>query len=67
MRKSSPTITEDIAAIIKRALQSRKLHQHQIAAKLGVNQGRISEIKSGAKWANVKPASELPPWFLETK
>ncbi len=58
----SPHITAEIAAIIKRALL-KGLFQHQIAGTLGVNQGRISEVKTGKLFAQVPPASELPPAF----
>lgn len=61
-RKDSPPITADIAAIAKRAMLSG-LYQHQIASVLGVNQGRISEIKTGKIFADVSPAPDLPAWF----
>lgn len=58
----SPPITAELAAIIKRALL-KGLFQHQIASVLGVNQGRISEVKTGKAFPQVPPASELPPAF----
>lgn len=45
-----------MAAHIKFLLQTRDLHQHQIAALVGVNQGRVSEVKNGHKHASVPPA-----------
>jgi hypothetical protein len=59
----SPPVTAELAAIIKRALLNTKLFQHQIASILGVNQGRISEVKTGKVFPQVPPASELPPAF----
>lgn len=61
-REESPPITADMAAIAKRAMLSG-LYQHQIASALGVNQGRISEIKTGKVFADVPPAAELPENF----
>jgi len=61
-RKSSPPITAEIAAIIKRALLNG-LFQHQIASVLGVNQGRISEVKNGKAFPGIPPVAKLPPAF----
>jgi predicted XRE-type DNA-binding protein len=61
-RKRSPHITAELAAIIKHALL-RGLFQHQIAAILGINQGRVSEIKTGKFFPQVNPAANLPPAF----
>lgn len=61
-RRGSPSITAEIAAWIKLML-GRGLFQHQIAAFFGVNQGRVSEIKSGKKFGHVPPARDLPPDF----
>jgi hypothetical protein len=58
----SPPVTAEVAAIIKRALL-KGLFQHQIAGVLGVNQGRISEVKTGKAWPQVIPAAELPAAF----
>jgi len=62
-RTGSTPMSEEIAAIIKLALLTRRYYQHQIASFLGVNQGRISEVKTGQEYAWVAPASELPPAF----
>lgn len=50
------------AALIKGML-ARGDHQHHIAAHFGENSARISEIKKGEKFADVKPATGpiLPP------
>lgn len=55
-RKSSPAVSAELAAHIKFLLQRRDLHQHQIAALVGVNQGRISEVKNGHTHPSVPPA-----------
>ncbi len=47
MKKKSNPITPDMVRQIKNMLASGLYHQHQIAAMLGVNQGRISEVKNG--------------------
>lgn len=47
MKKQSNSITPEMVAGIKALLAEGKLFQHQIAAILGVNQGRISEVKNG--------------------
>jgi len=44
-----------LAALIKKLGQDPKLAQHQIAAQLGINQGRVSEVLTGKKFAEVKP------------
>lgn len=52
----STQITPEMAAIIKARLLVGDL-QHDIAADLRINQGRISEINTGKRFANVPPAS----------
>ena len=63
--KASPSgirLDEEDAAIVKGML-ARGDRQHDIAAWFGVNGGRIGEISTGAKFAEVKPADLacLPP------
>jgi len=53
-RKQSPKVTREMAATIKRYLLDN-LAQHDIAAMFGINQGRISEIKTGRKFGDVSP------------
>jgi transcriptional regulator with XRE-family HTH domain len=53
---ASKHLTERDAALIKARLLNGEI-QHEIAAELGVNQGRISEIRTGKKFANVAPAA----------
>ena len=47
MRKPSKPVTPDLVRQIKELLNTGLYHQHQIAAMVGVNQGRISEVKNG--------------------
>ena len=54
-RRPSPDLTEKDAAVIKKRLRTGEF-QHRIAADFGVNQGRISEIKTGQRFWNVPPA-----------
>lgn len=54
MRKSSSTpLTARVAKEIKRLAASGDLMQHQIAALLGLNQGRVSEVLSGKRFPDV--------------
>lgn len=48
-------LTEEHAALVKGML-ARGDKQHDIAAFFGVNGGRIAEIKTGTKFADIKPA-----------
>jgi hypothetical protein len=50
-------------AAIAKAMIARGDRQHDVAAWFGVNGGRIGEIASGRKFANVMPAAQgnLPP------
>ncbi len=47
MKTPSNKMNPALIAQIKRLLATKEYHQHQIAAMLGVNQGRISEVKNG--------------------
>lgn len=47
MKMSSKRMTPDLVRQIQSLLDSREYHQHQIAAMVGVNQGRVSEVKNG--------------------
>lgn len=55
MTRRSPPLTADIAAAIKRLAQETDLLQHQIAAQLGLNQGRVSEVLTGKRFREVQP------------
>lgn len=58
-RRRTPRLTAQHAAVIKLLAQSTDLMQHEIAAKLGINQGRVSEVVTGKRFAHVPPAAEL--------
>jgi hypothetical protein len=59
---SGISLTETDAALVKGMLR-RGDRQHDVAAWFGVNGGRIAEIASGSKFADVTPARDelLPP------
>jgi hypothetical protein len=54
-RRPSRRLTEADAAQIKKLLQQREI-QSRIAAQFDVNGGRISEINTGKRFAEVPPA-----------
>jgi len=59
---SSPRLTAKLAAHIKWLWQNTPLNQAQISALLGaLNQGRISEVVNGHRFANVTP-QEYEGW-----
>ncbi len=60
-RRKSKTITLVKAAIVKFLVGKLGLYQHQAAALIGVNQGRISEIMTGKKFPRIKPADDVDP------
>lgn len=58
MRKKrvSQPLTASLAALIKKLAQENdELAQHQIAAQVEVNQGRVSEVLTGKKFAETQP------------
>lgn len=55
-------ITAATAGIVKLALRLG-YYQHVIAAYFRDNQGRVSEIKRGRRYAEVPPVDQLPPDF----
>jgi len=57
-RSDSPPLTAALAAKIKHLL-SGGLYQHQIAAVLGINQGRVSEVNRGKKFKTVLPDDQM--------
>jgi len=54
--KDTPTMTAELASKAKTLIQLG-LKQHQAAAVLGVNQGRISEVMTGKRFIGVTPCS----------
>jgi predicted XRE-type DNA-binding protein len=63
MKRSSAHLNERDVELIKLLLDQGEYCQHQIAASFDINQGRISEIKTGKTWGHVRPAKSLPPGF----
>jgi predicted XRE-type DNA-binding protein len=55
--KYSRPLTAELAAKIKRLAREEDLYQHQIAALLEINQGRVSEVLSGKRFAWVQPST----------
>jgi predicted XRE-type DNA-binding protein len=53
--KDTPRMTPELASKAKTLVTKLGLKQHQAAALLGVNQGRISEVISGKRFAGVPP------------
>ncbi|MBX3528574.1 MAG: hypothetical protein KF904_20425, partial [Rhodoblastus sp.] len=59
MKRKSPMLTAEIAAKIKGYWDQTDLNQAQIAALLGgINQGRVSEVVRGLRFAEV-PAAQI--------
>lgn len=54
-RKNSKPVTAEMAAKIKYLVGIMGLFQHQAAAILGINQGRISEVMNGKRHGDVPP------------
>lgn len=56
-RLSGPSLTQEMAAHIKALWRDTNLNQAQIAARMGgINQGRVSEVINGLRYAEVPPA-----------
>lgn len=53
-RRVSEPLTAEMAARIKRLRRDTDLVQHEIAATLHINQGRVSEVLSGKKYPEVR-------------
>lgn len=56
-RPLSPVIAADIKKLRE---EEPAWHQHQIAAYLNINQGRVSEVLTGKKYPHVKKADKYP-------
>jgi hypothetical protein len=56
MKRQSPPVTPEMAARIKWLLQTHMM-QHDIAAKFGINPGRVSEINTGKRFKDISPAA----------
>lgn len=55
MSRRSPPLTPELAAAIKRLAQNTDMLQHEIAAELRINQGRVSEVLTGKRFAEIRP------------
>lgn len=60
-RTPAPHMTPELAAAIK-TMRANGLYVHQIAAELGINQGRVSEVMKGKIFKDQPPANsgQLP-------
>ena len=47
MKKHSNRMSPEMVKKVKELLDEETYFQHQIAAMLGINQGRVSEVKHG--------------------
>jgi transcriptional regulator with XRE-family HTH domain len=54
-RKGSPPVTAEMAEQIRFLKREKRLYNHQIAAMLNINQGRVSEVLSGKLHPELKP------------
>lgn len=54
-RGASPPVTPEMAAKIRALLDTGEITQHRIAAHFGINQGRVSELKTGKSFKGIKP------------
>lgn len=55
-RRGSPKVTPEMANKIRHLKRVDGLYNHQIAALLEINQGRVSEVLSGKLHPEQKPA-----------
>lgn len=58
--RRSPPVTPDMAAKIKHLVLSRGFMQHDVAARFGINQGRVSEIVNGKSHKGIPPDPKPP-------
>lgn len=60
------TTTPDLAAWIKAIHRdSPDLHQYQIAALVGCNQGRVCEVLTGQRYPEIEPGYPASLGFME--
>ncbi|GGD73930.1 hypothetical protein GCM10010990_24440 [Croceicoccus mobilis] len=55
-------MTPEMAAHIRYLVKSQGLYQHQAAALVGVNPGRVSEVMNGHRYPDVPPAQGSFPF-----
>ena len=53
--KPTPQMTAELASKDINLVKGMGLKQHQAAAILGLNQGRISEVMTGKRYTGVRP------------
>lgn len=58
-RKNSKSVTAEMAATIKYLVGVIGLFQHQAAAVLGINQGRVSEVMNDKRHPGVGPQASF--------
>ena len=61
-RKRSPKVTPQMAAHIRFLVNQQGLYQHQAAALVGVNPGRVNEVIKGHKFPDEPPAQGAFPF-----
>ena len=61
-RKPSRKVTAALAAHIRFLVFEQKLYQHQAAALVGVNPGRVNEVVKGRKFPDEPPAQGSFPF-----
>lgn len=61
-RRSSKPVTKEMAAHIRFLIKDKGLYQHQAAALVGVNQGRVSEVMNEHRHPNVPPVQGSFPF-----
>lgn len=54
-RKASPPVTAAMAGHIRYLRYTQHLYQHQIAALVGVNSARVSEVLKGRRFPDEPP------------
>ena len=54
-RKPSPPVTAEMARHIRFLVNERGLYQHQAAALVGVNPGRVNEVIKGHRFPTEPP------------
>ena len=55
-RRASPSVSPEMAAHIRHLVMNQGLYQHQVAALLGINQGRVSEVMTKKRHPGEPPA-----------
>jgi predicted XRE-type DNA-binding protein len=61
-RKASPPVTREMAAHIRYLVTKQGLYQHQAAALLGINPGRVNEVMKGHRFPEEPPSQRSFPF-----